>query len=249
MMFQHKPNDTLSWVVFWVALIGGSAILACCDARLERPSDGVVIDGKTYHVPDGYELSIESDSDESKGASLEKGEGTASGKGAGLTTDSQDAVNNFNTSSPNSWLPGIGSTGGSADIASTLTGKKPTSPLLWAGILAAVGGAVAFYFGLRRAALVCLGLSGALIAASFITAWAWIILALAGVSAVAFYVWAERKNLLHREALRAVTAGVESLDTVARGVAKSAIAVHADDRDKATIKAIKKADDLPSERA
>lgn len=231
-----------------------ACVLTGCEARIgeSKPANTSTItlpDGQRITVPDGYEFAIESESDESKGASLDKHEGAANGKGAGLTTDSQDAVNNFNASAPGSWLPGIGSTGGTSDISSTLTGKVPTSPLLWAGILAAAGGAVAFYLGLRRGALVCFGLSGALIAASFVPAWAWIILALAGVAGVAFYVYAERTGKVNNEALRAVVAGVETLPDAERKAAKSAIAVHADERDKRTIKNVKKADDLPSERA
>jgi hypothetical protein len=174
----------------------------------------------------------------------------ATGTGAGLTTTSDEAASKFVTSAPGSTLPGIGSTGGS--LSSTLSVRNlrdaAGNPLLWVGIVSILAAGVAFYFGLRRAAIVCVAIGIGFLAASMIPGWGWFILAAVGLVAVGVYVWAELTGKNTREALRAVVAGVEDLPTEQRRQAKARIASHADDRDALTIRAIKRADGLPSER-
>lgn len=238
--------------VLLVAFIGFDAalMLTGCERRPPVVAPNTVQFGdKTLTAPPGSTITIDSDAEQYQGEGIEKQEGSASGEGSGMTTSSEKAALQHNSSAPGAWLPGIGATGGTTDVRATLTGSTPTSPLLWAGILAAIGGGVAFYFGLRRAAFVCFGLAGALIAASFIPAWAWIILALAAAAVVAFYVYAERSGKSMKEAVRGIASGLEAAPDEARRAVKASIALHTDEADKKTIRAVKRADDLPAERA
>ena len=181
------------------------------------------------------------------GVILEKSEGTS--HGAGIDTTADAIAQTFSGSAPVLALPGGASaTGGDSDSSTKGTAVLPKNlwgnPLLWAGVFCLLGAGAAFYFALRRAALVAGGTGLALIAAALYPAV--LLFVAAGVLAVvvAVYVYAEHKGRSGTEALRAVVAGVAGVPAEVQAVVTAEIAKHADEADKATIKAIKRADDL-----
>jgi uncharacterized membrane protein YuzA (DUF378 family) len=166
--------------------------LAGCDTEPPESGTDITINGERIKAPAGHSVTIEGQSD--IGSGIDKRKGNAEGVGAGLDTESEKAAIGFDASSPLARLfNGSGASGGSTSIQQTLIGGSATSPLLWVGILSLVGAGVAFYFGLRRAALICAVLGGSFVVASMLPAWAFILIGVAGVVTVAVYIYAELK--------------------------------------------------------
>lgn len=225
--------------------------LAACDRGATPPNSSGTLTGSpptppaTYYPP-GSIVTHEYEFDGGHRIVTEQ----AGGTGAGLTTSGDEVAAKFAASAPSANLPGIESSGGDAASEFSVRSIKgaASNPLLWVGILSILGAGVAFYFGLRRAALVCGVVGGGFIAAAMLPGWGWFVLAGAGLVGVAVYIWAEKSGRNTLEALRAVVAGVEDLPTETRRTAKAHIASHADDRDAMTIRLVKRKDGLPSER-
>jgi uncharacterized membrane protein YuzA (DUF378 family)/predicted small secreted protein len=166
--------------------------LAGCDTEPPESGTDITINGERIKAPAGHSVTIEGQSD--IGPGIEKRRGSAEGVGAGLDTESERAAQEFRSTAPFAWLPGgYRADGGSTSIQQTLIGGTQASPLLWVGILSLVGAGVAFYFGLRRAALICAVLGGSFVVASMLPAWAFVLIGLAGVVTVAVYIYAELK--------------------------------------------------------
>lgn len=134
----------------------------------------------------------------------------ATGTGAGLTTNSDEAAAQFDTSAPGANLPGIGSTGGSLSSRVTFRTLQSaaSNPLLWVGIVAVLAAGVTFYLGLRRASLICVAIGGGFIAAAMIPGWGWFVLAAAALLGVGVYVYVEYGAKRTTSALQAVVDGV-----------------------------------------
>ena len=168
--------------------------------------------------------------------------GTATGAGASATGDKLDQQ--FDSGAPTLNLPGVGKgSGGSAsgDMTASVAG---ISVFIILGGLCVLGGIVSFALQLYpRTGIGLMAIGGCFIAVGLFP-WLWWLLLVAGVGALLLYVWAERNHKSMREAVRAVAAGIEDLPGEIKARAKEAIGSHADARDKATIKAIKRADDL-----
>lgn len=210
----------------------------------------VTINGNTVTGQPGSTITAEIENEQYQGEGIDKQEGSATGTGAGLTTQSEKAVNEFNASAPLANLIGFGSaSGGTTDIASTLMGKAGTPLLAWLGGLLFVAGIAAFCLKrVRDGAILCIG---GLVAfgASLIGPVGWIVLVVIVVGLAAAYLYASRKGMLSHEALRGITEGIENAPDDVRRVVKAEISNTTDDADKRTIRAVKKADDLPAERA
>lgn len=205
---------------------------------------------KIEHLtPEGKVSSVETVQRVETGGGVLEEKSEGSSHGAGIDTTADAIAQTFSGSAPVLALPGGASaTGGDSDSSTKGTAMLPKNlwgnPLLWAGIFCLLGAGGAFYFALRRAALVAGGTGLALIAAALYPAV--LLFVAAGVLAVvvAVYLYAEHKGRSGVEALRAVVAGVAGVPEGIRDAVTAEIAKHADAADKATIKAIKRADDL-----
>ncbi|MFN9113096.1 MAG: hypothetical protein ACK5XN_23755 [Bacteroidota bacterium] len=176
----------------------------------------------------------------------------ADATGASAIARGTDISGDFTGSAPSIDIPGGGgATGGDAKSKSKASTPLPEfNWLLVAGIACVLGAGTCFYFGLRRAAIVAGVVGGSLIVASFLPAWAWVMIGLAAAIAGGVYVWAEwnaRKGGQYKEALRAVVGGVASLKDQspdAYEAAKQEIGKQADPGDADTITEIKREDRL-----
>ncbi len=246
---HHFPSPTLS------ELSGPSepVLPQTVETIVAAPHSTITIDGHEIEAPagTGIQYSVKSKViDEGGYESLRR---SATSKGASLETSAAEVAGTFNSSAP---VVGLGegddggatASGGSLDTTFSAKGAT-TNPLVWVGILALIGAGVAFYFGLRRAALIAGVLGVGLIVAGMFPGLMVFIVAAVVLLLVGTFLWAEYKGKSHKEALRATLAGVEDLkDAGIRMLVKSNIASHADEKDKATIREVKKADELPSER-
>lgn len=151
----------------------------------------VQIDGHTITAQPGANITVRKE--QSQGSSIEKQKGSASGVGAGLQNGGKEVAGGFDASAPSAQGSGWLASGGASKIKFTALGGSETSPLMWAGIACVLGAGVAFYFGLRRAALIAGLAGGSLIVASMLPQWAFIIIALAGAGVLVFYVYSERQ--------------------------------------------------------
>lgn len=169
--------------------------------------------------------------------------GEATGAGASATGDKLDQQ--IDSGAPTLNLPGVGKGSGgsvSGDATASIAG---VSVFIILGVLCLLGGIAGLALQLyRRASIGLLAVGGCFIAVGLFP-WLWWLLLVAGIASILFYLWAERRGKSMHEALRAVTAGISDLPGDLQNAAKAAIARHADERDKSTIKAVKKADDLP----
>jgi hypothetical protein len=168
--------------------------------------------------------------------------GEATGAGAQATGDKLDQK--IDSGAPTLNLPGVGKGSGgsvSGDVTASVAG---VSVFVILGGLCVLGGIACFAMQLYvRAGVGLLAVGGCFIAVGLFP-WLWWLLLVAGVVAVALYVWAERNGKSMHEAVRAVAAGVEDLSDDVKAKVKERIRFQADARDKAVIKSIKKADEL-----
>lgn len=196
----------------------------------------------TGFTPDGHPITEEVTVAE-PGVVKSRVVGTATGAGASATGDKLDQQ--FDSGAPTLNLPGVGKgSGGSAsgDMTASIAG---ISVFIILGGLCVLGGIASFALQLYpRTSIGLIAVGGCFIAVGLFP-WLWWLLLVAGVLALALYIWAERHGKSMHEAVRAVTAGISDLPSDLQSAAKAAIGRHADARDKATIKSIKRADDLP----
>lgn len=169
--------------------------------------------------------------------------GEATGAGASANGDKLDQK--FDSGAPTLNLPDVGKGSGGSVSGDSTASIAGISIFIILGGLCVLGGVASFALQLYpRTGIGLLAIGGCLIAVG-IFPWLWWLLLAVGLIAVGLYLWAERHGKSMHEAVRAVTAGISDLPGDLQSAAKAAIARHADDRDKATIKAVKKADDLP----
>lgn len=158
----------------------------------------VSIDGHQITAQPGSSITVRRE--ESRGSEIQKG--SASGVGAGLKNGGKDVAGDFDASAPSAGGGGWAANGGGSKITYTALGGSETSPLMWAGIACLVGAGVAFYFGLRRASLVCGVLGGVFIVASVLPVSFYVaigIIAAAVVVAIGVYLLAEHKGKSREE--------------------------------------------------
>lgn len=169
--------------------------------------------------------------------------GEATGAGASATGDKLDQQ--IDSGAPTLNLPGVGKGSGGSTSGTITAAVAGISVFIILGCLCILGGIAGFALQLyRRASIGLMAVGGCLIAVGLFP-WLWWLLLVAGAAAIALYLWAERNGKSMHEAVRAVTAGISDLPGDLQNAAKDAIGRHADERDKSTIKAVKKADDLP----
>jgi hypothetical protein len=169
--------------------------------------------------------------------------GEATGAGASATGDKLDQQ--IDSGAPTLNLPGVGKGSGGSTSGTITAAVAGISVFIILGCLCILGGIAGFALQLYpRTSLGLLAIGGCLITVGLFP-WLWYLLLGVGALALLLYLWAERRGKSMHEALRAVTAGISDLPGDLQNAAKAAIARHADDRDKSTIKAVKKADDLP----
>lgn len=249
-----------------------ACLLTSCTARVETPMDKqakttetqpdttappaapapnrVVYNGKSIEAPAGSPITIKETTTKTDAGSFSRNKGTAEGTGAGIVSSFEKAVVNFNASAPLANILGFGgSSGGSTDIAATFAGKAGTPAMAWLGALLFLGGVAAFIFKRIRDGCILCAAGLVAVGASMLGPVGWLVIILLFAGIAGYFWWVGQKGLRASEALRGVVAGVESAPDEARKLVKAAISNHADERDKATIRAVKKADDLPSERA
>lgn len=155
----------------------------------------VSIDGHQITAQPGSSITVRKE--ESRGSEMHKG--SASGVGAGLRNGGKEVAGAFDASAPSAGGAGWAASGGGSKITYTALGGSETSPLMWAGIACLLGAGVAFYFNLRRAALVCGVLGGVLIAASVLPVWVYAVLAVVAVAGLGVYLFAEHKGKTREE--------------------------------------------------
>lgn len=196
----------------------------------------------TGFTPDGNPITEETTVSE-PGVTRQRLYGEATGAGASATGDKLDQQ--IDSGAPTLNLPGVGKGSGgsvSGDVTASVAG---ISVFIILGGLCVLGGIASFALQLYpRTGIGLLAVGGCLITVGLFP-WLWWLLLAVGLIAVGLYLWAERNGKSMHEAVRAVAAGIADLPGDLQNAAKDAIGRHADDRDKATIKAVKKADDLP----
>lgn len=205
-----------------------------------KPAAPITIPAPEFNLPGGFDPDKPVEMRYVEEGGETKSTEQASGTGAGLSTNSDEAAAKFVTSAPGATLPGIGSTGGGASTefsVRTIQGAA-SNPLLWVGILAVLAAGWAVFKGIPRAGLILGVIGGGFITAAMLPAWAWVLIAAAGVVAVAAYIWSEYGGKVKHEALRAVVDGVDSLKESSPGayqIVKQEIGKQADTRDRKTI--------------
>jgi hypothetical protein len=171
-------------------------------------------------------------SGDAKGASAQ-----ASGDGK-IAQDLQTGAPNLNLGE------GITGSGGEVDSSSQASAAPKTWGVWAVGVLALLAAGGLLYLGQPKAAIIAGGLGVGLIAVGFFPSlllWALLIAAAVGIAA---WVWSAKTGKSFKEAVRAITAGVETLPDDTRRMVKDAVAPHADDADKAVITRIKREDGL-----
>lgn len=266
-------SNQIAAVVLSVALIGCFSIVA-----LERsgPSVGAPADsafdigGVKGHAPPGSTVTLHRQSETHDRGGTENHEATASGVGAGLHAQGKDVdFKDFKSSPPGSLLPsGGGATGGSISFSAVIRGGSSTSWLMWAGILCVIGAVYLLYRG-NISLSIHLGLIGAaLMVASVIPPFAWMIMGLVAVGVAGVHIWMAHKHdslqatveqakqnaaareAKYKEPLRGVLAAVEDLPVSLRKIVKGRVMAHIENQtnDQQTIREVKREDGLPSER-
>lgn len=196
----------------------------------------------TGFTPDGKPITKETTVAE-PGVIKQRLKGEATGAGASATGDKLDQK--IDSGAPTLNLPGVGKGSGGSVSGDSTASIAGVSIFIILGGLCVLGGVASFALQLYpRTGIGLLAIGGCFIAVGIFPWLLWLLVG-AGVVAVLLYLWAERHGKSMHEAVRAVTAGISDLPGDLQNAAKAAIGRHADDRDKATIKSVKKADDLP----
>lgn len=226
------------------------ALLAGCERGVGSappapapPVSSVTVNGVPIHAPAGSAIEYRHTTD--GGLSIDRRE--ASGQGAGLSTNAPEVAGEFNATAPGSSLDGATASGGATAWDIDLGGAQG-SALLWIGAALLLIAGVCLYLRLTRAALIVGGVGGALIVAGLYPGVA-LFVGVGGAGVLlAVYLWAERSGQGYREAVRALVAGVEELPNGDRQFVKGKVDAHADERDRATIRKVKRGDGYGSER-
>jgi hypothetical protein len=170
------------------------------------------------------------------------------GVGAGATAIGDKIQQGVDGSPPVVGLAGGNAAqGGGISATSSVTQMLPPSDakgvtLVVFGALAIILGAVLYYLSLHSAAVICWATGFVLIAVAFFPGLA-LFAAIAVIAGLCIYAgYSEYQKLTHKEALRAVVAGVAAAPPSAADAVKAAISQQASAQDKATISAIKHAD-------
>lgn len=172
------------------------------------------------------------------------------GRGAGATAEGDKLSDTISGAAPNVGLgDGRTASGGSIerDTAGTafVVPEAPwKNPMLWIGLLAAIGGGYLTFQGMLKPGLILVAAGSACMAVAFFPALTlWLLAAAAAVLVASYLLSAKGSNSL-REALRAVVAGVENkaVPAEAQAQVKAAIARESDEPDRAVIDEIKRAD-------
>lgn len=210
--------------------------------RAAMQTQRVVVDGVEVQAPPGSTVEV-----------TREGVRSAKGDGASLTAAGKDIVTGFDSSAPTGEIGADGATkasGGGSSIDAKIVGATGAGLRVLLGVaggLCLLGAGVAAYLRLAKAAVYAGLAGGVLLALAFFPSL--VLCGLLVVAGVAALVWADHRGLLHREALRAVVGGIESIpDKGDRELVKRAVAGQADDRDRRTITAVKRADGFGSER-
>lgn len=206
---------------------------------------------QAFNLPPGSEVEVEITNRD--GGSLRVvDEGRGLGAGAEAIGDKLDQQ--FTGSPPSVGRGADGSQsaqggGAEADQSGSALKIPPMpwkNPLFWLGLAALGGCGFCVYARLRRGAMICGAAGVGLLAAAFYPFL--LLFAVAGVVLVIAlpYIKAEMEAQRNKEALRAVVAGVDhaTVPQEAKDAVKAAIGTEADDRDRATIKAVKMADSV-----
>lgn len=191
----------------------------------------VKIDGREVEAPQGSVVEFETENNRQ-----------AHGLGASISTDNAEAAAKFNAGAPNTSLGGeLGgsATGGEASADFRMSLPKPTSPLLWVGVVCLIGSGVALYLQLRRGAVIAGALGLGFIAAASMPGVAVFIVAVLGAGMLIVYLWAEHNGKGFFEGLRAVVSGVEQSSDDVRAAVKSEIKKQATIRDSRVIRMVK----------
>lgn len=173
---------------------------------------------------------------------------TAESTGAGLSASGEKIVTEFDGSAPEVALDGKGGAqakGGGFSLDATVTGWLGFSPLFIMGGLCLLGAAVLAYLRLARAAMFAGAAGGGMLLIALYPS----VLLIAAVAAVGVVVlwWSDQRGLWSTEAARATIAGVEGLPEDLRRKVKRAIGQHADERDRTTIRTLKRRDGYSGE--
>lgn len=231
---------------FAVLAASGLLWISGCEKQPQqdvRPvkANAVQVGGNTIPVGTAVEYTntTTESTDEGETTSFISGEAT----GAGLQTSAAEQVGSFNSEAPNLELSQDGtsrSSGGGSLFDFSLKGWKLNELALVGAVLALGAG----FAAVRKRFPLALALgagAGLCFVGSALPLWV-IGICILGAG---FLYW--RWNGSH-EALRGVLEGVEDLPNEVRRAAKRAISKRTDVADKNTIRAVKVADDLPSER-
>jgi len=201
---------------------------------------------QTIDLPGGGKVII-SQSSTTDGGSVKTTE-EAKGTGASGTATGDKSDLKITGDAPAASLSGGGkATGGtmqaagSAKIDASLFGN----PLLWVGILCLLGSGVTIYLRLPiRDTFISAGVGVAFVCAAMFPGLMLFLVAGGAVALLVWYLYASHTGNKANEALRAVAAGVSGLPASVAADVKAEISKHADARDKATISAVKQADNL-----
>lgn len=238
----------MKYLSFFLILALG--FLLGCDHVPSKPTAPSDFERAIQSARPGTKITLESEED--IGESLYKHEGSASGEGAGVKTESEKVASSHDASSP--WAKlfnGSGAEGGSTSIVQTLTGGSQESFLAWAAIIIGLGGIPVMIWVNRRAGFAMFGFAGVLLTASMLPQWVWVIVALGAVGAVGIYLWSEWGNKTKDVTLGTVLEGVEKADEPTRKAIKANVASVASKQSINVGKVIAKTKakkNLPSER-
>lgn len=216
------------------------ACVLCAGCERTNPGD-VRVQG--HRVPQGtaVQFTEEVTTEEDLGATESSQRGNSNG--AGLATSAAEQVGSFNPEAPSLTFSNNGdgtSSGGGAAFEFDLQGWK-LNELAIVGAILLLAALIAGY--LRRIPLAVALAAGAALCFFGSALPLWVIGACIIGAAVVYW-----KTQGSHEALRGIVEGIEDLPDSLRQAAKSAISKRTDALDKSVIRAVKKADDLPSER-
>lgn len=208
-----------------------------CEQKASPPKADTVQVGQ-YSVPPDTGVYFQETVNEGSESTTDSGTAT----GPGLATSAAEQAGSFNPESPNLVFSkdGTSGNGGGAAFNFDLKGFKFNEMGL-VGAFLALGALFAAYRKRFQLALLLGVGAGLAFFASAIPAW---ILGLAIIGGVVLY-W---KREASHEALRGILEGVENLPDDVRSTVKKAVSKTTDANDKATITAVKKSDELPTER-
>lgn len=234
-------------MIFWCIVLGVLAlgVLVGCDQLREQP------ESPSQPAASPVQITLPENMDPERAYAVRtKTQGprtTESGKGtgSGYTTTGDKTTANVDTTAPTTSLSSGGaSSGGSARamLSAQITDNTVKLACIIIGIVLAAAGIAGWRFLHQR---MFLGVSAFGVGILMLGLVPWPVAALICVVAIGGALWfAFRDTAAFREGLRAVAAGVDSLPDMQRNMVKEEIGKHADERDKTTIKQIKRDDDL-----